>query len=163
MAKGAFSLRILLFSFGFLFLSCSNHLTGYVNPTKLLEGYHGAIAKQQTYINQLRIWQQNLDSLAAETKAITAELTKRAKEQQLQQYREAIQQKAVAEQQRLDKETLDEINAYLKQYGKEKGYDFILGATEQGNIVYAAEGKDITEEVLTGLNQQYDRQHPTHP
>ncbi|GGF27937.1 hypothetical protein GCM10011383_44550 [Hymenobacter cavernae] len=104
-----------------------------------------------------------MDSLAAETKAITAELTKRAKEQQLQQYREAIQQKAVAEQQRLDKETLDEINAYLKQYGKEKGYDFILGATEQGNIVYAAEGKDITEEVLTGLNQQYDRQHPTHP
>jgi hypothetical protein len=27
--------------------------------------------------------------------------------------------------------------------------------------VYAADGTDITEEVLKGLNAQYDRQHPS--
>lgn len=55
---------------------------------------------------------------------------------------------------------LAEINAYIKQYGKAQGYTFILGATESGNIVYAADGTDITSEVLKGLNDQYDRQHP---
>jgi hypothetical protein len=50
----------------------------------------------------------------------------------------------------VNQEILAEINTYIKQYGKEKGYDFILGATDNGNIVYAAEGKDITDDVLAG-------------
>lgn len=50
---------------------------------------------------------------------------------------------------------LEEVNTYIKQYGKEKGYDFTLGATDNGNIVHAAEGTDVTEAVLTALNKQY--------
>ena len=49
---------------------------------------------------------------------------------------------------------LEEVNAYLKQYGKAKGYTFLLGATDGGNIVYAAEGTDVSEDVLVGLNAQ---------
>ena len=77
-------------------------------------------------------------------------------------YRQAIQEKAQSEEAHSNQVILGEINGYIKYYGKEKGYDFILGATDNGNIVYAAEGKDITEEVLAGLNKQYDQQHSTH-
>ena len=49
---------------------------------------------------------------------------------------------------------LEEVNAYLKQYGKAKGYTFLLGATDSGNLVYAAEGTDVSEDVLVGLNAQ---------
>lgn len=134
----------------------------YVNPSKLLQGYHGAIDQHKVFQIKANVWQQRVDSLSTELQALNQApaVSRITKEGQLLRYREAIQQQAQQEDQRLTKAMLEEINAYLKQYGKGHNYTFILGATENGNIVYAAEGTDITEEVLTGLNAQYDRQHP---
>jgi outer membrane protein len=134
----------------------------YINPTKLLQGYHSAQAQHELFQAKARDWQLRIDSLGTELQALRSApaATRAAKEQQLGQYREAIQQRAQQENQRLTQAVLAEINAYLKQYGKEKGYTFIFGATEGGNIVYAADGTDITDDVLKGLNAQYDRQHP---
>lgn len=138
---------------------CTQNNAKYINPSKLIEGYHGATAKQQAFMSQAKIWQTNLDSLKTEMATLPLAQAK-AKEQQFVQYRQVIQQKARTEEDHVNQEILAEINSYIKKYGKEKGYDFILGATDSGNIVYAAEDKDITEEVLTGLNKQYDQQHP---
>ncbi len=146
-----------------LLFGCKSISTYYVNPNKLLQGYHGATAQHDAFQAKAKIWQQRIDSLSAAQEALGAipVATRDAKEQQLARYRDAIQQQAQQENQRLTKAVLDEVNAYIKQYGKEKGYTFILGATESGNIVYAADGTDITSDVLKGLNAQYDRQHPT--
>jgi len=112
-----------------------------------------------------RDWQLRIDSLGTELQSLSKApaATRAAKEQELLRYREAIQQRAQQENQRLTQAVLAEINAYLKQYGKQKGYTFILGATENGSIVYAADEADITDDVLKGLNEQYDRQHPAAP
>lgn len=138
---------------------------GYVNPNKLLQGYHGATTQHELFKAKAQGWQQRVDSLSTELQTLSQApaATRATKEQQLLRYREAIRQQAQQENQRLTKAVLDEINTYLKQYGKDKGYTFILGATESGNIVYAAEGTNITEDVLQGLNAQYDRQHPAKP
>ncbi|WP_139926240.1 OmpH family outer membrane protein [Hymenobacter sp. DG01] len=158
-----FQILILLVS-SLLLTECKT-LVRYINPTKLMQGYQGAIVKRAAFTAKAKTWQLNLDSLTKELSALPPSATqaRKAKEQQYLQYREALQQQAAAEQQKLDKEVLDEVNAYIKQYGKEKGYDFILGATDNGNIVYAAEGTDVTEEVLKGLNEQYAKQHPATP
>jgi len=150
----------LLFFLVFL-LSCASG-TKYINPSKLLQGYHGATAQHELFKAKAQGWQQRVDSLSTELQALhkAPAATRAAKEQQLLRYRDAIQQQAQQENQRVTQAVLAEINAYLKQYGKSKGYSFILGATESGNIVYAAEGTDITEDVLKGLNAQYYRQHP---
>ena len=138
---------------------------GYVNPNKLLQGYHGATAQHEVFQAKAQGWQQRVDSLSTELQALSKApaATRATKEQQLLRYRDAIQQQAQQENQRLTKAVLEEINAYLKQYGKAHGYTYILGATESGNIVYAAEGTDISDDVLKGLNAQYDRQHPARP
>ena len=52
-------------------------------------------------------------------------------------------------------EVVSQMNAYLKTYGKSKGYKIIMAATEYGNIAYGEDGLDITEEVLKGLNDNY--------
>ena len=126
-----------------------------------MKGYHGATAQHELFQAKAKIWQQRIDSLGTERQALDSELlaTREAKEQRLVRYRDAIQQQAQQENQRLTQAVLAEINAYIKQYGKDKGYTFILGATDSGNIVYAADGTDITDEVLKGLNSQYDSQH----
>jgi outer membrane protein len=145
-----------------IFTSCANEKLSFVNPNKLLQGYHGAAAQHEAFVAKAKVWQQRVDSLSTELKSLSTApaATRAGKEQQLLRYRDAVQQQAQEENQRLTKAVLIEINTYLKQYGKEKGYTFILGATESGNIVYAAEGTDISDEVLKGLNAQYDSQHP---
>lgn len=127
-----------------------------------MQGYHGATAQHEVFQVKAKVWQQRVDSLSTELQALSNSpaAARTGKEQQLLRYRDAVRQQAQQENQRLTKAVLDEINAYIKQYGKEKGCAFILGATETGNIVYAAEGTDISDDVLKGLNAQYDRQHP---
>ena len=135
----------------------------YVNPNKLIQGYHGAVAQHEVFVAKSKQWQQRVDSLSTELQALSKVPTamRASKEQQLTSYRDAVRQQAQQENERLTKAVLEEINGYLKQYGKEKGYTFILAATNNGNIVYAAPGTDISEEVLHGLNRQYDAQHAT--
>lgn len=49
-----------------------------------------------------------------------------------------------------------QMNKYLTDYGKEKGYNMILGAGGNGNVVYADTLVDVTEEVLVFLNSKYE-------
>ena len=50
----------------------------------------------------------------------------------------------------------DKINAFMKEFGKARGYDVIFG-TAQGSILYG-EGStaDITDEVIRELNRRYE-------
>lgn len=146
----------------FLISSCSNQTIVYVASNKIIQGYHGTVVQHEIFQTKAKVWQQHVDSLITELQALSKTPSAHSiKEKQLLRYRDAIQQQAQQENQRMTKVVLNEINVYLKQYGKEKGYTFILGATEDGNIVYAAPGTDITEDVLKGLNEQYDSQHPS--
>ena len=48
----------------------------------------------------------------------------------------------------------DSINAYLKDYNKEQGYDLIISRVGD-NLLYANEALDITKDVIDGLNERY--------
>lgn len=47
----------------------------------------------------------------------------------------------------------EKINQKVGEYGKEKGYDYIFGAKGDGAIMYAADAKDITKEVIAYINR----------
>ena len=51
---------------------------------------------------------------------------------------------------------INDINDYVKEYGKKKGYDIIFGASGSGNVMYASEASDLTEDVLKGLNAEFE-------
>lgn len=48
-----------------------------------------------------------------------------------------------------------QINQYVNDYGKKQGYDLILGATGQGNIMFARPEEDITKDVSEYINRRY--------
>ena len=50
---------------------------------------------------------------------------------------------------------INDINDYVKEYGKEHGYPIIFGAGGNGNIMYAEDNADLTAEILIGLNKHY--------
>jgi outer membrane protein len=48
------------------------------------------------------------------------------------------------------------INEYIAAYGKEKGYDFIFGASGNGSLMYASDANNVTKEVITYVNSRYE-------
>ena len=61
-------------------------------------------------------------------------------------------------QQNYQEQILNQLNQYVKDYGKEKGYSMILGADGSGTLMYAQEGIDITEVVIKYINNKYKGQ-----
>tara|TARA_B100000508_G_scaffold140935_1_gene144381 strand:- start:7378 stop:8013 length:636 start_codon:yes stop_codon:yes gene_type:complete len=47
------------------------------------------------------------------------------------------------------------IEDYLTRMQEEYDYDFVLGKSNMGGIHFANQGRDITTEVLAGLNEEY--------
>jgi outer membrane protein len=55
----------------------------------------------------------------------------------------------------LQREYLDRVNAFLKEYNSDSKYDIILNFQPGGNLLWVSDSFDITDEVLSGLNKEY--------
>jgi len=144
----------------------------YVDTNVLMENFSGMKIAKKDYEAKVTVWKNNVDSLMksweVELKTYEKErvsMTKkerqlkeellRNKQQQLGNYQQAIQEKAMKEEQIATQSVVNQVNDYIKEYGKTHGYDFIYGANGTGNIVYANDAYDITQDVLEGLNKEY--------
>ncbi len=79
------------------------------------------------------------------------------KEQDLQQLNAKLSQELMEVQQKVSEELRDTINAFLKEYNKDKKYELIISNTASDNILLANEGYDITQEVIEVLNERYNK------
>lgn len=52
---------------------------------------------------------------------------------------------------------LKKVKKFIGTYGKEHKYTYILGSNDAGSVMYGEESKDITEDVLKALNDEYAR------
>jgi outer membrane protein len=163
------SVLILIVS-SFLFFKKKDKIV-YVDSIKLVANYNGAKALKAEFDVKSAQWKSHLDTLALEFKAELDKYEKTGKsmnarqrqdaevkldgmKKQYEDYQQAVNDNFRNEDQRITSQVLKEITAYLKKYGDDHGYDFIMGATTMGNIVYANTETDITDEVLQGLNAQ---------
>ncbi len=145
----------------------------YVDVNKLVEGYNRTKAERNSFAKKTQVLKANVDSLVTnwqnELKAYEKErsgMSKKEmelkqellanKQQQLNNYQQAIQKQIQEEDQKMTQTVVNDINTYVKEYGKSHGYPIIFGAGGNGNIMYAEDASDLTEKVLEGLNAQYD-------
>lgn len=144
----------------------------YVRSADLIYSYEGmkeAQLKQEKKTMELK---SNLDTLQVNfQKAINqynqdfAKLTKEEKFQrekllgvqqnQLKDYSQTVEETIKKQDDQLTQGVLNQVNSFVEEYSKKKGYDLVLGTTSSGNILFATESMDITNEVLTALNSQY--------
>jgi len=73
----------------------------------------------------------------------------------LRNYSQKIQENIKQQDEKLTQGVLNQVNAFVEEYSKKKGYDIVLGTTSSGNILYATDNMDITQEVTQALNEQY--------
>jgi len=102
-----------------------------------------------------REYQQKAQSMSAKNRASREQILMQ-EQQAIGQRQQAIQQQVQAEGQESLKTLSKEVNDFVKNYAKEKGYNFVLGTTgDSGTVMYGEEKADITDDVLVQLNKSY--------
>lgn len=54
-----------------------------------------------------------------------------------------------------NEQILNQLNQYLKDYGKENKFRYIFGTSGSGSLMYAEEADDITKDVIVYINEKY--------
>ena len=76
-------------------------------------------------------------------------------EQDLQALSTKLQSELMSENEKNSLQLRDSINAFLKEYNKDKKYSMIFSNTGFDNLLYADDVYNITQEILDGLNARY--------
>lgn len=76
-------------------------------------------------------------------------------EQDLQALSNKLQSELMSENEKNSLQLRDSINAFLKEYNKDKKYSMIFSNTGFDNLLYADDAYNITQEILDGLNARY--------
>nr|WP_297308779.1 OmpH family outer membrane protein [uncultured Flavobacterium sp.] len=107
--------------------------------------------------NDVMDLQQNAQSKGMEwAQKREAELGKR---QQTLAQKEQNYMKKFQEEAAVDRDSLvTKMKTFIKTYGAEKKYDYVLGTGDASTVLFAKEGSDITEEVLKLMNEAYDKE-----
>lgn len=110
--------------------------------------------KARSFQNEVAFFQQRAATMTQEQgQSVQQQLAK--KEQDLGRYRDM--QAAKLDQERLKKteEFYDNIFDYIKRYNKTNGYEFVLGYSKGGGILFADASLDVTKKIVDGLNKEY--------
>jgi outer membrane protein len=104
--------------------------------------------------NKVAFFQQRAATMTQEQgRATEASLQK--EQQDLLAYRERAAQNLAVEEQNKNKQLYDQIYDYLKKVNATNKYEFVLGYTKGGGILFADPSGDRTQVVLDGLNKEY--------
>ncbi|MDO4781758.1 MAG: OmpH family outer membrane protein [Capnocytophaga felis] len=154
-------------------VSCQDKIA-FVDNTKLLNEYQEKKDIESKLKEQISKYEKKRDSISQafqlEAKNFEAQAQNLAqnvaqkkynelmqKSQILQQHLQQEEQKIQIESQTQMDSLLNKVKKFIKDYGKEKGYTFILGANEGGSVLYGDDKKDITNEVVKSLNEKYKK------
>ncbi|MGE5424673.1 MAG: OmpH family outer membrane protein [Syntrophothermus sp.] len=79
------------------------------------------------------------------------------RQQALVEKKDRYTQQVADKELKMHQTLLDTVNNFLKRYNRNFGYEYILGYSKQGEILYANDMLDITTDVLKALNEEYDK------
>ncbi len=156
----------------FFYLQSSSELV-YVDVNKLLDGYKRTKIVKAEFDEKAKTMKSNVDSLISnwqnELKVYEKERSNMSKkelelkqellankQQQINNYQQAVQKQLVEEDKKVTQTVVNDINDFVKEYGKNNGYKVIFGATGNGTIMYGEESADLTDIVLEKLNAEFE-------
>jgi len=156
----------------FFYTQSSSDLV-YVDVNEMLEGYKRTKVVRGEFEKKASTMKANVDSLVSgwqnELKAYEKERSKMSKkelelkqellsnkQQQIGNYQQAIQKQLAEEDKKATQTVVNDINDFVKEYGKEKGYKIIFGAVGNGNVMYADEATNLTPKLIELLNAEFE-------
>ena len=112
--------------------------------------------KGRSLQNEVAFFQQRAQTMTMEQgRATEAALQK--KQQDLVAYRDRVVQQLAEEEQKKNEELYNQIHDYLKKVNKQNQYDFVMGYSRGGGILFADTTLDATKSIIGGLNKAYQQ------
>lgn len=147
----------------------------YVNVDSLLSNYQFAKDANESLIRKQEDSRLNINTKARQLQVEMGEFQKKLeanaflsreraeqeqarlvrRQQELQELDGKLSQQILQVQQKMSEQLRDTINAFLKEYNKDRKYEMIFSNTSSDNILYAEKGYDITVEVTKLLNDRF--------
>jgi outer membrane protein len=110
--------------------------------------------KGRSLQNEVAFFQQKAQTMTPEqARSTEAQLMK--KQQDLVAYRDQSAQALGQQEAKKNEELYKNIRSYIDKYNKENGYEFVLGYSLGGGILFANPSLDVTQKILDGLNKEY--------
>jgi len=170
---------VLFFALAITIISCNKTTetkefkTAYIDTSKLMEESTEAKDIGEKYKDKSKVMGSQLEVEVNRFKSEAANFKKNAmangqvwaqqKGAELQQREQELSYAQQAMLRQLQEESGVEMDSlvssyrkFIKEYGKEKGYDYIYGTGDTSpSILYAKEGTDITKEIIKLINDKY--------
>ena len=110
--------------------------------------------KGRSLQNEVAFFQQRAATMTPEqARSTEAQLMK--KQQDLMAYRDQSAQALGQEEAKKNEELYKNIRSYIDKYNKENGYEYVLGYSLGGGILFANPSLDVTQKIIDGLNKEY--------
>ena len=128
--------------------------TAYVDTSKMMEEYTEAKELDEKYKTKGEVMGRELEVAA---KNLKAEMN--GFQQNAMAKGQAWAQEKGAELQQASGKEMDtlvkSVKKLIKDYGKEKGYDYIYGTGDAATVLYAKDSYDITKDIVKMINDKY--------
>lgn len=145
--------------------SANDSNTGYVdvskvyaefNLTKELDARYTAVStRRQELLDSMRL---DLEVLVKKYEAEQSQEVLqhiRSREQEYVQKEAHFQEDNASLSSRYNDQIMTQLNQYIKDFGDERKLDYIYGADGSGNLLYADQGFDYTEDALAYINEKF--------
>ena len=141
--------------------------TAYVDYRLLFDGFELKQELEKQLVKETSWQQKMLDSLRFELQATknTLEAQSAPAEEEVMAFRkrqafyyekQSAYERSVSELTgSYDEQILTQMMQYINSFGEEKGYEYIFGLDDSGNLLYGREARDITQEIITYINHKY--------
>ena len=146
--------------------------TAYVDTSNLLEEYTEAKDIEAKYKSKGEEMGKQLEAEVARFRSEASSFQKNAqtygpqwaqqkgaelqkKEQELSYAQQAILRQLQEESGKEMDSLVKDVKKFIKDYGKEKGYNYIYGTGDAASVLYAKEEYDITKEIIELINKKY--------
>ncbi|MFN4144200.1 MAG: OmpH family outer membrane protein [Runella sp.] len=120
--------------------------------------------KGRNFQNKVAFFQQRAQQgTLTQDQAQAAQQQLGKEEQEIAKYRDDQLRKLDEERLKKTEEFYNNIFDYIKRYNKENGYEFVLGYSKGGGILFADASLDVTQKMIEGLNKEYKEKQAAKP
>jgi outer membrane protein len=166
--------KILVVGLTFLVLSCTQTKVNYVDYEILMKEYKATHALeeslkqkqdqkakefdsiQQPFNLKVQKYYQTAQNMSA-SKRQKMEEELQIEQQQLQLLQQQASQELQLENQKRSEALMKKIDSFVSDYAKTNKINMILGTQGRGAVLYADDNLNVTSEILTILNAEYDK------
>lgn len=156
--------------------TATNNDIAYVNMDSLVDKYDlyndlstQLMTKQNQLEQELQTKQKSLErkamdlenqykkNLITPTRAQEVQQNLQLEQQRMLQWRDEKMMELSDDQAKITRMVYDSIQSYVKEYNATKQYRFIISNNMGGVLLYGDKSADITNEILTALNNRYNK------